>query len=225
MERLKVDILLQIEATVEKVKALNPYAIILATGGQPFIPDMEGYDLPNVCHYTDVKRERKVFDLNQIAVLGSGMVCHSTVRKLTEQGNKVTFIEISTKSGKKISPPTRARLLKKMEAWNVNIITKHTVDKIVLDGLMMVDNVSGKQTKVEVEQVVIAMGIKAYNPLEVLFRKHFDDVFVIGDAAGYISLVDATRGGFETANVLESLVTKKGISDKINYRRRREGKS
>ena len=209
MERLKVDIRLHSEATIEKVKSLNPYAVIVATGGQPFIPHIEGHELMNVCHYKEVKMDRKIFNHDQIAVLGSGMVCHSTVRRLAEEGNHITFIELPTKSGKKISLQTRARLLNKMEKWNVKIITDHKVCKIVLDGLIIEEKDSGKQTKVEVEQVVIAMGIKPYNPLEESFRKHFDDVFVIGDAAGYISLSDATRGGFETAFVLESLVNKK----------------
>ena len=143
---------------------------------------------------------------NKIAVLGSGMVCHSTVRRLAEKGNQVTLIELPTKSARKISPATRAKLMKRLENLNVKIITDHKVSKIVPNGLMIEEKESGKQTKVEVDQVIIAMGVTAYNPLEESFRKHFDHVFVIGDAAGHTSLSDATKGGFETAFVLESLV-------------------
>ena len=206
MERLNVDIRLNTEASIEAIRPLDPYAVILATGGQPLIPDIEGKDLKNVCHYKDVKMERKVFNGEQIAVLGSGMVCHSTVRRLAEKGNQVTLIELPTKSARKISPATRAKLMKRLESLNVKIITDHKVSKIVPNGLLIEEKESGKQTKVEVDQIIIAMGVTAYNPLEESFRKHFDHVFVIGDAAGHTSLSDATKGGFETAFVLESLV-------------------
>jgi 2,4-dienoyl-CoA reductase-like NADH-dependent reductase (Old Yellow Enzyme family)/thioredoxin reductase len=206
MGRLHVDIRLNTEASIEAIRSLDPYAVILATGGQPLIPDIEGKELKNVCHYKDVKMERKVFNGDQIAVLGSGMVCHSTVRRLAEKGNDVTLIELPTKSGRKISPATRAKLMNRLENLNVKIITDHKVCKIVSNGLLIEEKESGKQIKVEVDQIIIAMGITAYNPLEESYRKHFDHVFVIGDAAGHTSLSDATKGGFETAFVLESLV-------------------
>jgi len=209
MERLNVDIRLNTEATIERVEALQPYAVILATGGQPFIPDIKGNELANVCHYKEVKMDQKQFNHEHIAVLGSGMVCQSTARRLAEKGNQITFIELPTKSGKKISPPTRARLLKRLEALNVTIITNHKVNKIIPNGLIIEELDSGEQSEVEVDQVVFAMGVKPYNPLEESFRKHFDSVFVIGDAAGYVSLADATRGGFETAYSLEALVMNK----------------
>ena len=62
-----------------------------------------------MCHYKDVKMERKVFNGDKIAVLGSGMVCHSTVRRLAEKGNHVTLIELPTKSGKKIGPANKSK--------------------------------------------------------------------------------------------------------------------
>ncbi|WML37948.1 FAD-dependent oxidoreductase [Neobacillus sp. OS1-2] len=208
MERLKVDIRLNTEATIEEVESLHPYAVILATGGQPFIPQIEGHDLANVCHYKEVKMEQRQFNRQHIAVLGSGMVCQSTARRLAEEGNQITFIEVPTKSGKKISPATRKRLFNRLELLDVTIMTGHKVKKIVPNGLILEEKDSGRQTEVDVDQVVIAMGVMPYNPLEASFKKQFDNVFVIGDSAGYISIADATRGGFETAFNLESLVTR-----------------
>ena len=43
------------------------------------------------------------------------MICHSTARQFAEQGNHVTWIEQPTKSKRKISPQTRANLMKKLE--------------------------------------------------------------------------------------------------------------
>ena len=78
------------------------------------------------------------------------MVCHSTVRRLAEKGNDVTLIELPTKSGRKISPATRAKLMNRLENLNVKIITDHKVCKIVPNGLLIEEKESGKQIKVEV---------------------------------------------------------------------------
>ena len=187
MARLQVDVRLNTEASVDMIKSLNPYAVLLATGAKPLIPDFEGIDLPIVSHYLDVKIENKIIQNKRIAVLGSGMVCHSTSRRLVEQGNEVTLVELPTRSGKKIGPQTRIRLMDKLRKMNVNIISGYKVGKILPSGLILEDENSGIQTQIDVDQVVIAMGVRSYNPLEKSLKQHMKNVFVIGDAAGYAS--------------------------------------
>ena len=199
LARLRVDVRLNTEATIAEIQSLNPYAILLATGSQPFKPEIVGVDLPNVCHYIDVKKENKVLHDQKVAVLGSGMVCYSTSKGFAEKGNQVTYVELPTKSGSKISNATRLRLFEKLKKLDVDIITDHKVDKVVENGLLIVDTQSGLQKEIAVDQVVVAMGVTAYNPLEEILKADFENVYVIGDAAGYATLADATRGGFETA--------------------------
>jgi 2,4-dienoyl-CoA reductase-like NADH-dependent reductase (Old Yellow Enzyme family)/NADPH-dependent 2,4-dienoyl-CoA reductase/sulfur reductase-like enzyme len=207
MERLQVDIRLNTDASIREIVSLEPDAVLLATGGIPLVPDIEGCELPIVCSYRDVKLENNLIRGKKIAVLGSGMVCHSTSRKLSEQGNEVTLIELATKSGSKISPQTRLKLLDKLKNANVQIVTDHKVLQIVPNGLIIQGHGSEETAELDVDMVVIAMGVQANNPLEKPLKAEMGNVFVIGDAAGHTSLADATRGGFETAYVLESLVT------------------
>ncbi|MFC4319891.1 oxidoreductase [Litchfieldia salsa] len=206
MDRLKVDIRLNHEASVELIKSYEPYAVLLATGGVPLVPNIEGYDLPNVCSYRDIKLQSNAFYDKKIVVLGSGMVCHSTCRRLAEEGNEVTLIELPTKSGRKISPETRVRLLEKLKKENIQIITEHKVSTITMNEIFLEKKESEEKVKMAIDHVVIAMGVQAYNPLGDRLSKEMDNVFIIGDAAGHTSLADATKGGFETAYVLESLV-------------------
>ena len=205
LERLHVDVRLNTEVSIAEIQPLHPFAIILATGSKPFLPNMDGIHHANVCNYMDVKQGGKVLTGKKAAVLGSGMVCYSTSKGLAEQGNHVTYVELPTKSGSKISLPTRLRLFEKLEKLNVEIITDHRVDKILPNGILLKDE-SDLQKELDVDQVVIAMGVKAYNPLEEILKQYFDHVFVIGDAAGSATLAEATRGGFETAYRIESLV-------------------
>ena len=127
------------------------------------------------------------------------MICHSTARRFAEQGNYVTWIEQPTKSKRKISPQTKANLMKKLEERNVDIIANHDVSKILSKSIIIEDKESRKQTEIETDLVVMAMGVEPSNPLEAKLIDHVENLHVIGDAAGYSSLADATHQGFKTA--------------------------
>jgi 2,4-dienoyl-CoA reductase-like NADH-dependent reductase (Old Yellow Enzyme family)/thioredoxin reductase len=207
MKRLNIDVRLNNEATVEGITALNPYAVILATGGRPKLPQVNGNDLAHVYTYEDIKLRDIMFSNNKVTVIGSGMICHGTNRRLAEAGNDVTFVEIPTKASKRIGSDTRLRLLEKLKQVNVNIITDHKLEEILSDRVIIQDLGSGNQVEIESEYVIVAMGIEAYNPLEGALMEQMKNVFVLGDAAGVSSLGDATRDGFEKAYFLESMVT------------------
>ncbi|WNS75966.1 hypothetical protein RRV45_02805 [Bacillus sp. DTU_2020_1000418_1_SI_GHA_SEK_038] len=77
-----------------------------------------------------------------------------------------------SKPGRIISSETRARLIKKLEAYNVNIITNHNVSKILTETIIIQDKISGEQTIIETDQVVMAMGVQPFNPLEATLIDH-----------------------------------------------------
>ncbi|MEH7245946.1 FAD-dependent oxidoreductase [Neobacillus niacini] len=91
MERLNVDVLLNTEASIEKIKEIDPYAVFLATGAKPIIPDVEGNNLPLVCDYEDVLLERNDFTDKKVVVVGSGMVCYSVASQLSAKAADVTY--------------------------------------------------------------------------------------------------------------------------------------
>lgn len=206
MDRLNIDIRLNSEASVGLIKLMKPDVVLLATGGTPRVPDFEGLELPHVSNYRNVKVENSIFTGQKIAVIGSGMVCHSTSRRLSEQENDVTLIEILTESARKISPQTRMKLMEKLKSEGIQVITGHDVSEITAEGVILKEEKTGETKAIEVEQVVIAMGVQAYNPLEEPLRKVMEHIIVIGDAAGHTSLADATKGGFEAAYHLEEAV-------------------
>ncbi|MBB5174647.1 FAD-dependent oxidoreductase [Texcoconibacillus texcoconensis] len=209
MERLQVDVRLNTEASTDMIESFQPYAVILATGGEINIPNIEGTQLPNVCHYMDYKTGQKTFDNKHVAVLGSGLICHSVVRHLKEEGNDVTLIELPTKSSRRIDDSTRLRLLNRLKNMNANIVTNQKVSEIHPNAVQTEDRTTGEKAEFEIDDVIIAMGVKPYNPLEEPLRKMLDNVFVIGDAADSYFLGGAVGDGFEKAFDIESLVDKK----------------
>ncbi|WP_328285177.1 oxidoreductase [Bacillus sp. 1NLA3E] len=211
MDRLNIDVRLNTEASIEAIKAINPYAVFLATGAKPILPDLEGINLENVCDYEDVLLDRKDFSDKKIVVVGSGMVCYSVTSQLAKQRNEVTLIEVPTETGSKVTPPTRELLLNRLKKANIDIITDQRVAKILPNSIIVEDGKSGNQRVIDVDHVVFSMGTQAYNPLEESYQNHFDNVFVLGDAENPGSITNAIKEGFEKAFVIESLVTNKHV--------------
>ncbi|WP_071393379.1 oxidoreductase [Bacillus tuaregi] len=210
LNRLGVEIHMNTEAEIGMIQAMNPYAVILATGAKGYMPDIPGINQPNVYGYEYVYSHHKYFNQEKIVVMGSGMICFSITDQLAAKGNDVTYIELPTAIGRRISPPTRARLMNRLKKNHVKIISDHRVSEIQPDAVVIEDPASGQQTSIDMDNVVIAMGTQAYNPLEESFRQHFDQVFVIGDAVNHPgSLSTAVKDAFELAYVLESQVCKK----------------
>lgn len=217
MERLDVDVRLNTEASIEKIEALDPYAVLIATGAKPIIPRIEGNDLVNVCDYEDVLLERKPFVNMRVTVIGSGMVCYSVTRQLAEKGNDVRLIDVPTATGEKVSGPTKMMLLHRLKSLNVEIIEGHQVVRILPNAVITAAERSGEQVELETDYVVFSMGTQSHNPLEESYRKEFPNVFVIGDAINPGSITHAIKDGFEKAFVLESLVKNKAVEDIIEF--------
>lgn len=213
MERLKVDVRLNTEASVESIKALQPFAVFLSTGAKPIIPEVEGNSFPNVCDYEDVLLERKEFVNKKMVVMGSGMVCYSVTSQLAKQGNDVVLLEVPTETGSKVSAPTRAMLINRLKKAGVEIITDHKVSAIRSNSVIIEDE-SGTQSEIDLDYFVFSMGTQSYNPLEDVYSQHFDNVFVIGDAINPGTITNAIKDGFEKAFVIESIVTNK-VAEKV----------
>ena len=215
MERLHVDVRLNKEASIDEIRALNPYAVFIATGAKPIIPDIDGIGLANVCNYEDVLLERKAFANKKIAVMGSGMVCYSVARQLAENGSNVTLIDIPTATGAKVSVPTRMMILNRLKNLNVKILEGQKAIQILPTLVIIEDECSGQLRDLDVDYVVVAMGTESYNPLEEMYREHFDNVFVLGDANDPGTITHAIKDGFEKAYVIESIVTNKEPSGNL----------
>jgi 2,4-dienoyl-CoA reductase-like NADH-dependent reductase (Old Yellow Enzyme family)/thioredoxin reductase len=209
MERLNVNVRLNTEASIDKIKALNPYAVFLATGAKPIIREVDGVNNTFVCDYEDVLLQREDFSNKKIVAVGSGMVCYSVVGQLAARGNDVVLVEVPTETGSKVTPHTRLMLINRLKKANVKIIEEHKVVKILPASVVIEDSLK-QPCEIEVDHVLFSMGTQSYNPLEELCREHFDNVFVIGDAINPGSITNAIKDCFEKSYVLESLVIKKG---------------
>lgn len=90
-DKPNIKVMLNTEATPELIKKMDPFALIIAVGSHPFIPDIPGKDKPIAIDVMQVYDEpEKVGDA--VALVGGGLTSCELALYLADEGKKVYII-------------------------------------------------------------------------------------------------------------------------------------
>lgn len=192
------EILLNTEASANKIKEYNPYAIIIATGGYSVKPNcISGVELSNVCTITEILDGTVVLLGKNVAIIGSGMSGLETAEKIAKDGNKVTVIEMADK----ISPQTYSQhlddIMPRLDRHKVQFITGHKLTKIT-ENSITIESADGERTKtLEIDFVVLSVGVKSEDTLFKELQTTHENVYIVGDAKKVGRIAQATRSAYD----------------------------
>ncbi len=203
IRQLDVDIRLNTKPTIEDIKALNPYAVYVASGSLPIIPPIPGIKGENVCTVVDVLEERVCIKDKNIVVIGSGMTGLETSEFLAEMGNKVTIIEMMNKIGTGIYRSNLYDVTSRLEKYGVEMLPSMKLVSIDKNGITAENMISGNLIYKEADQVVLSLGVRPNNEIVEELEKNFSVVKVLGDSNKPGRIADAIQTGFEKAYILE----------------------
>lgn len=203
VRKLGVNIMFNTEASVDIIKKMEPYAVIIATGGTAVVPRaIKGIELPIVCTSTDIITGKKEITGKNTIVIGSGMTGLETAELLGEKGNKVDVIEMAPE----IAPGAWFQLvddeLMRLEEYNVSFHTGKRLMKVTPDSIIVEDVKSSHMTEFPADCVVLAMGVRPANQLYNELYKNTKNVYIIGDASSSGTIANATRSAFDIANAI-----------------------
>ena len=175
-----VEIRYNTEATEEMILAERPDAVILATGGIPFVPPIPGIDDPAVLRAIDVDAGRvPVGDM--VAILGGGLVGVETCDFISSDKDKhVSIIEMMSELGVGEHFSIQAQQYRRFRERGVDI---HVSTKVisVAPGKVICENVKTKeQFEVTADTIINALGAVSYDPLASLEGK-VPELYKIGD--------------------------------------------
>jgi NAD(P)H-nitrite reductase large subunit len=184
-------------------KRLEWQKLLLATGGSPIVPKMDGGDAKNVFTFTrldDAKAIDKFLTKREgetkALVIGGGLIGVSATEALVKRGVKVTIVEMKDWILNTILDGEGAELeAKALVNAGVEIITGHTVAKInknksAVDGAVLDDGRS-----IAADLIVIAIGVTPRLELAVGLKTNrgiivdrtmqtsVPDVYACGDVA------------------------------------------
>jgi NAD(P)H-nitrite reductase large subunit len=147
-----------------------PYEkLLIATGGKPFVPKMEGSDKDGLFTFTTLKDAQflaaKIASINakSAVVIGAGLIGISVTEALVKRGLKVTVVELQDKILSLLLDPKGSDIVEAVvRKAGVDIITGQSVQKIV--GKPGNDSAVGgvvltKGDQVPCDLVVVAIGV------------------------------------------------------------------
>ena len=198
LRELGVEILLNTPATVEAVKALEPYAVIAATGSLPIKPKFDGnYGEGDLCTAEEVLSGKVIIENKTVAVIGSGLTGIETAQLLAENGCKVTVVDMA----KEIAPGSwmqhRDDIVPKLKAHGAKFLLEQKL-VAVNSGSVELQHVktSAKQT-VPCDITVLALGSRPDNALINELKESGVKVTAIGDCNKVGKIANATKAAYE----------------------------
>ncbi len=141
--------------------------LLIATGGKPFVPQIEGGEKEGVFTFTELSNaeaiEAKVGTSSSAVVIGGGLIGVSASEALVKRGIKVTLVELKDNILNLILDKTASQISEKvLNDAGVTVITGTSVQRILgrkdneksVGGVILTD---GKE--VSCDFVVIAIGV------------------------------------------------------------------
>lgn len=191
------------EATAETVMEYAPYAVIVATGSKPLMPNIPGVDLPNVTTVTPILAGELKPTGEDILLIGSGLTGLETAHMLTELGNRVTIFEMADSIAPGAWFQQVRDVVPKLKKAGTEINLNSRLAKIAENGIYVDSTLDKSQRFVPGTMVVLSLGVKSENELVKALEGKCEKVYAVGDAVkgGYI--IDATLPAFELARSLK----------------------
>lgn len=192
-------ILLNTEATVDRVMAMQPDAVFIATGSGRLKLPIPGIDGKNVHHVLDVDTGREQVG-NTVVVCGGGLSGMESALELSMQGKKVTVVDMIPveEFAKDHAPAPREMLLQLLEKNGVTLIGSSKVVAFSDKGVE-IEGSDWRHTQLPADDIVTAFGMKKNDALVEKFRNLMPEVYVVGDAYMVKNIKNANQIAFNMA--------------------------
>ncbi len=204
VKKLGVEVKLGCEVNAGFVEKLNPYAVIVATGGVPVRPkSIPGLDRDNVFVAPEIIMKDKKIENSNVVVVGSGMTGLETTEILNEDGNTVTVIEMASE----VAPGTWFQLvddeMERIAPYGTKFMTGTKLLGVEDGGVLIEDVATGAKSKIEADYAVLSLGVRPVNNLvDELKNMGRKNVFAVGDAVKSGTIANACRSAYDVTKGL-----------------------
>ena len=196
-QKAGVNIRIYTEATADKIQAVKPDEIIIATGSNPLIPPIPGIDGSQVYEARSIMGSNHYVPEENILVIGGGLVGLEAMEILTCQGKKVTVVEMQDGVGRDMDMFVIPYFKDFLKAHEIPI---HTSSKCVEIGADYVAiEKDGEIRKIPCDAVVVATGARRNAAIEETVQALGIPYHIVGDANKPSKALDAIWSGNEIA--------------------------
>ncbi|GAB6117146.1 FAD-dependent oxidoreductase [Thermoanaerobacter brockii subsp. lactiethylicus] len=200
------------EVYLEKGDSISFDKLLIATGGKPIIPPVEGLNKKNVHTFIKMDDAKKLKEAakpgSKAVIVGGGLIGFKAAEGLHHLGVDVTIVELADRILSTILDAEGASLVSQsLQNDGIKIITGTTVDKIIGDEYVKGVLLKNGQ-ELEADNLIIAIGVvpnvDAVKNTSISINRGIlvdntmktsvEDVYAAGDVAeGYDMLVESNR--------------------------------
>ncbi|RZN64656.1 MAG: hypothetical protein EF806_04690 [Candidatus Methanoliparum thermophilum] len=137
--------------------------ILIATGSKPIIPKFVGVEDTEFFAFTTlndaliIKDEIETGKYKKAVVLGGGLIGLMASEALKKKGLDVTVVDLADRVLAPVLDKIGSCIVENhLEENNIHIITKHTIDKVLGEGSVILDG----GTELPCEMLILAIGVK-----------------------------------------------------------------
>ena len=208
IRQLGIELCLEEEATSPRIRALNPDAVVVATGATPRIPQLPGADLPHVASVAAVLAGDANIGQRCLIVDETGYTPAAKLADVLSMAGHT--IEIATRQyslGEDIGTTIRAKLYERLLNQGVTITVLAEAVAVTANGARLRHMITTSEWDTPAESVIFSAGGHArdqlYHTLQASLHEWGNPpaLYLIGDAFAprnlRLAMVDAARVGRE----------------------------
>lgn len=187
------------ELTADEIKAMEPFAVVVATGGVPIIPkSIGGLDAENVFTAPEIILKDKIIENSDVVVVGSGLTGLEATETLNDYGNRVVVMEMA----EEIAPGTWFQHvtdeMDRIRKHHTRFMTGTRLIRVYKDKAIWEDVRTCQRGELHADYVVLSLGVRPENALAGELR-HMGvaNVYTVGDANRSGNIAAATHNAYE----------------------------
>ncbi len=198
--KLGGEVKLGCDMTAEQIAEMNPYAVVVATGGTPIRPkSIPGIDLDTVVLAPEIIMGEKKIENKKVVVVGSGITGLEVTEFLNDAGCEVTVIEMAPE----VAPGAWFQLvddeMERIKPFGTKFMTGTKLVGIEPGKVLVEDVKTGAKSALEADNVVLFLGVRPVNDMVTkLVGCGIHKVVTVGDAKKSGTIADATHSAYDT---------------------------
>jgi 2,4-dienoyl-CoA reductase (NADPH2) len=219
VKKLGVEVRSGREFDAKALEETKPEVVIVATGGNPTLPDVKGIERKNVIRSADLygklrlairifgpKRLRDLTKVwmpvgKRVVIIGGAIQGCQLAELLIKRGRKVTIVETGDDLGRWLVPERKTRLFYWFDQKGIERLTGVKLVEINEKGLEIVTR-DGQKRLLEADHIIPALPFAENKALMEMIKGKVPEVNCIGDCAGPGVIPDATRAGWQIGNAI-----------------------
>ncbi len=191
MRRLDIDVRLNVEATPGSLSKFRRDALVIAAGGDYFVPEIEGIKNKNVIKASDILSGTKEIG-SRIIIIGAGLIGTETALHINNisPNKEITLLEVLAEPLTDVVRVNKLGLIEKLQKTNIKIITSAKIQCIGKEEVEYLDH-QDKLHKILADSVILAAGFIAKTELARIFEGVAPEIYPVGDCRRPGKIFDA----------------------------------